>query len=179
MEVTLDQWHLHPGDQLPAFIERHPRQRLHPDRMHAALCRAFEPAGWRCGLRGDIMTAEVVTQRNERKFIPSFRAGPKWEAAAPSWLTGKYRIDLRGNPYSEPAYTDLTNTLHRTRPAAPPVVPRSTAAPASTPPVRPKSEAISILNVIVDEVSTPRNGRTRGSALYRVPFQLSRSPTRL
>jgi hypothetical protein len=39
--------------------------------------------------------------------------------------------------------------------------------------------AIRILHVIVDEVSTPRNDGTRGSALYRIPLQLSRSPTRL
>jgi hypothetical protein len=32
---------------------------------------------------------------------------------------------------------------------------------------------------VADEVSTPRDDGTRGSALYRIPFQLSRTPTRL
>ena len=42
VEVTLDQWHLHPGDQLPAFMERaiQYRQRLHPDCVHALLRRS-------------------------------------------------------------------------------------------------------------------------------------------
>ena len=31
--------------------------------------------------------------------------------------------------------------------------------------------------MVVDEVSTPRMDGTRGSALYRVPFQLSRRPS--
>ena len=56
---------------------------------------------------------------------------------------------------------------------------RSAPIPASTDPRPPKSEPIRILHVIVDEVSAPKNDGTRGSALYRVPFQLSRSPTRL
>jgi hypothetical protein len=38
-------------------------------------------------------------------------------------------------------------------------------------------EPVRILGVIVDEVITPRMDGTRGSALYRVPFQLSRRPS--
>lgn len=180
VEVTLDQWHLHPGDQLTAFMERAIRNNdyiLIVCTPHYA-DRSNRRAGG-MGYEGDIMTAAVFTQRNERKFIPVFRAGATWESAAPSWLSGKYRIDLRGEPYSEQAYTDLTNTLHGTRPAVPPVVPRSAPIPASTDPRPPKSEPIRILHVILDEVSAPKNDGTRGSALYRVPFQLSRSPTRL
>jgi uncharacterized protein YlzI (FlbEa/FlbD family) len=33
--------------------------------------------------------------------------------------------------------------------------------------------------VVVDEVTVPHNDGTRGSALYRIPLQLSRSPARL
>ena len=42
VETTLDQWHLVPGDQLPAFIERAVRDSdyvLH--RLHASLQGAF------------------------------------------------------------------------------------------------------------------------------------------
>jgi hypothetical protein len=35
---------------------------------------------------------------------------------------------------------------------------------------------IQIIGVIVDQIGTPRNDRTRGSALYEVPFQLSQRP---
>jgi hypothetical protein len=37
-------------------------------------------------------------------------------------------------------------------------------------------EPIRIAGVIVDEIGTPRNDGTRGSALYAVPFRFSRQP---
>ena len=33
------------------------------------------------------------------------------------------------------------------------------------------------MGVIIDEVTVPRNDGTRGSALYRIPFQLSQRPS--
>jgi hypothetical protein len=181
VEVTLDQWHLQPGDQLPAFMER----AIHDNDYILIVCTPYyaERSNRRVGgvgYEGDIMTGEVFSLRNERKFIPIFRSGPNWLAAAPSWLTAKYRIDLREDPYPEQHYADLFHTLHGTRPTAPPVVPRVAApAPASTD-LQPFTwEPVHILNVIVDEVIAPRNDGSRGSALYRIPFQLSRSPTRL
>lgn len=38
-------------------------------------------------------------------------------------------------------------------------------------------EPIRIVGIIANEVGTPRNDGTQGSALYAVPFQLTRSPT--
>jgi len=40
------------------------------------------------------------------------------------------------------------------------------------------SEPIRIVGMIVDQIGEPRDDGTRGSALYRVPFRLSRRPTR-
>ncbi|MYH72956.1 MAG: hypothetical protein F4153_10360 [Acidimicrobiia bacterium] len=37
-------------------------------------------------------------------------------------------------------------------------------------------EPLKILEVIADEVGTPRNDGTRGSALYKVPLRLNRKP---
>lgn len=62
-----------------------------------------------------MITAEVLVQRNHRKFIPILRKGA-WEQASPSWLLGKRYVDLRGEPYPEEAYTDLLTTLLRARP---------------------------------------------------------------
>jgi hypothetical protein len=42
--------------------------------------------------------------------------------------------------------------------------------PAPLPPIK-------ITGILVDEVSTPKMDGTRGSALYAVPFQLSRRPS--
>jgi hypothetical protein len=185
VNITLDQWEVQPGDQLPAFMERAVRENDYV----IIVCtptyreRSNERRGG-VGYEGDIMTAEAMTTQNHRKFIPVYRAGNTWEEASPTWLRGKYYIDLRNNPYSQERYEDLLTTLHGLRPAAPPVGARParleraagehvTAAPRGAPPAEP----IRIIGVIVDEVTAPRNDGTRGCALYRVPFQLSRRPS--
>lgn len=138
-----------------------------------------------------MMTAEVLSERRQRKFIPVLRRGD-WGAALPSWLLGKLSIDLRGNPYSEEQYRLLLDALHGRNPQPPPLgrppdagtgrAARTTAArerqrgrrgqpPEAERPVR-------IVGVIDGEVGSPRNDGTRGSALYAVPFRLSRSPSR-
>ena len=131
------------------------------------------------------MTAEALTNKNERKFIPLFRSGNEWVEASPTWLRGKYYVDFRGAPYLEERYQDLITTLHGTRPAAPPIgtplrLPRSatsTTQSTGASPQPPAFEPIQILGVIVDEITQPRADGTPGSALYAVPFQLSRRPS--
>jgi hypothetical protein len=183
VDVTLDQWHVVPGDQLPKFMEEQvresdyvlivctPRYKARSDGRQGGV-----------GYEGDIMTAEVLTTRNQRKFIPLLRAAD-WTDAAPSWLSGKYYLDFTGDPYSEHSYEDLISTISGTRPKAPPIgkptkkirnsAPRQSVDATDNPA---QSDEIRIVGVIVDEVGTPRGDGTRGSALYRVPFQLSRRP---
>ena len=133
------------------------------------------------GYEGDIMTAEVLSTRNHRKFIPVLCEGT-WENSLPSWLSGKYGVDLRGDRYSEDQYLDLINTLLGTREQAPAISSppqRSASKPTPTQP-SPESqfvfEPIRILGVVIDEVGRPRNDGTRGCALYEVPFRLSADP---
>jgi TIR domain len=181
VDVTLDQWHAIPGDQLPQFMETAVRENDYV----IAICtpryreRSDNRAGG-VGYEGDIMTAEASTTRNNRKFIPILCRGD-WSSCAPSWLKGKYYIDLSGTPYSEDGYADLITTIHGTRPVPPPVgKPPSNHSPVMQSPrstLRPKAP-IKITGVIVDDVTTPRMDGTRGSALYAVPFQLSRHPSR-
>lgn len=76
VETILDQWHAVPGDQLPEFMEREirendyvlivctPNYRLKSDQRKGGV-----------GYEGDIMTAEVHTQRNHRKFMPIVARG--------------------------------------------------------------------------------------------------------
>jgi hypothetical protein len=184
VNVTLDQWDLQPGDQLPAFMEREVRENDYV----IIVCtptyteRSNQRRGG-VGYEGDIMTAEVMTNHNQRKFIPVYRAGDRWEDAAPTWLRGKYYVDLRGNPYDEEQYQDLLTTLHGLRPAPPPLGARPVAArpteqgPATAPRQEEPAEPIRIIGVIVDDVTKPRRDGTRGSALYRIPFQLNRRPS--
>jgi TIR domain-containing protein len=179
VETILDQWHLVPGDQLPAFMETAVRESDHV--LIVCTPRYKKRSNQReggVGYEGDIIIGEVFTTRNERKFIPILRRG-EWTDSAPTWLTGKYYIDLRGAPYHENQYSDLLTTLLGTRPVAPPVRVTSGIADAgidspSSGPAR--FEPIRIEGVVVDEIGTPRGDGTRGSALYSIPFRFSRRP---
>ena len=182
IETTIDQWDAVPGDQLPAFMESAirsndyvlivctPKNKQKSDNRQGGV-----------GYEGDIMTAEVFGTANHRKFIPVLRKGA-WSESAPTWVGGKYFIDLSASPYSEENYGDLLVTMHGVRNTAPPV-----GKPFSTVQPRPAvlkqdhnnaTQAIQIEGVIADQVTTPRMDGTPGSALYRVPFKLSRRPDR-
>jgi len=129
------------------------------------------------------MTAEIVNKQNNRKFIPVLRTG-QWSEAAPSWLVGKYYIHLSGDPYSERDYEHLVRTLLGIREVAPPVgkpmatVGSKTSAPSTPAPVVSVGgfEDIAITRVIVEDITAPRDDGTKGSALYAIPFALSRRP---
>lgn len=177
VEANLDQWAAVPGDQLPEFMERAiaynafvlivctPRYKTKSEAREGGV-----------GYEGDIITGELLKSRNHRKFIPVLRTGD-WSASAPGWLAGKYYIDLRDSERYEAQYEDLVSTLHGTRPTAPPVgaAPAAVSARIATLPLASSgAEPVRIVGVIADEVTEPRNDGTRGSALYTVPFRLSK-----
>ena len=121
VETILDKWELEPGDPLPEFMEKAVRE----NDFVLIICtpRYKERSDRRSGGVGyeeDIMTAEVLTERNHRKFKPVLRSG-EWQESAPTWLRGKVYVDLRGTPYPEEQYQDLLQSLLGTRPKAPPV----------------------------------------------------------
>jgi hypothetical protein len=183
VDVSIDQWSAIPGDQLPLFMEKAIRE----NEFVVIICTPryrsrSEARQGGVGYEGDIMTAEVMASRNHRKFIPVLRSG-SWEQAAPSWLAGKYYINLSGDPYSDIAYADLVRTLLGTREQAPPIgrpmttIPRAAGLVASNQSdLGEQFEDIRVIRIIVEEVTEPRNDSTRGSALYSIPFALSRVP---
>jgi hypothetical protein len=121
VDVVIDRWSAVPGDQLPAFMERAIRE----NQFVVIVCtprykRRGDAREGGVGYEGDIMTAEVMMSQKDRKFIPVLRSGT-WSEAAPSWLQGKYYINLTGEPYSERDYEDLVRTLLGTRETAPPI----------------------------------------------------------
>ena len=59
---------------------------------------------------------------DKKKFIPVLRRG-NWMDAAPTWLLGRARITLTGEPYSESEYERLLRTLLGEREEAPPLGP--------------------------------------------------------
>jgi TIR domain len=121
VDVTLDRWHAAPGDQIPAFMERAVRE----NDFVIAICtprfkERSDGRGGGVGYEGDIMTAYAFTGGDEKKFIPVLRRG-SWKEAAPTWLLGRAKIDLSGDPYSESEYEELLRTLHGAREEAPPI----------------------------------------------------------
>ncbi len=121
IDVTLDQWHLALGDQLPEFMEKAIRE----NDFILVVCtpkyrrRSNERVGG-VGYEGDIITAEVLNKGNHRKFIPALRSG-SWEESAPSWLLGKLYVDLRDGGSYEDGYRILLQTLRGEMPYIPPV----------------------------------------------------------
>lgn len=188
VDVTLDRWATAPGDQLTHFMETAVRE----NRFVLIICtpRYKQKSDARLGgvgYEGDIMTGEVFNTRNRSKFIPILRHGQPADAI-PSWLSSSYYIDLSEGAHIETNYQDLIQTIHGVREQAPPIGPAPTFKVSPSP--RPNSisgssaamapspeEPIKIVRILVDQVGTPRNDGTYGSALYAVPFQLSRRPS--
>jgi hypothetical protein len=180
VDVTLDQWATAPGDQLPQFMERAIREH---DLILVVCTPEYKVKSdgrtGGVGYEGDIMTAELLRGRELKRFIPILAAGD-FGSAVPTWLGGRYAVDLRGSTYSEEQYHDLLNTLLGTRQPAPPVgKARARPAAAATQQTAaegdaPAFEPIRLLGVAVDQVGSPRNDGSAGSALYAVPFMLSR-----
>lgn len=176
VEADIDQWSAVPGDQLPAFMER----AIATHSFVLIVCTPWyktksEMREGGVGYEGDIITGELLKSRNHRKFIPVLRAGD-WGASSPGWLAGKYYVDLREGGRYESQYDDLLSTLCGTRRVAPPVGPSKATVAGPTPqvPTPGADEPVRIVGVVADEVTEPRNDSSRGSALYTVPFRLSR-----
>ena len=184
VDIALDQWELQPGDRLPAFMETAVRE--HDYVLIVCTPHYKERSDARkggVGYEGDIMTGELLSQRSERKFIPVLRCGESVDAL-PSWLAGKYCVDLREGADAERSYLDLLTTLLGQREAPPPLgspssarSPSHTRSASHTQSPAASAEPIRILGVIVDEVTEPLLDGTRGSGLYRVPLRLSRRPS--
>jgi hypothetical protein len=182
IDARLDQWHAAPGDQLPHFMEREIRE----NHYVIVICtpnykRKSDNRAGGVGYEGDIMTAEVFTTKNQRKFIPVLASG-NWIESAPSWLAGKYFVDLSNSAKFDQNYQDLLSTIIGTRMQAPPLGPAPVdfLPPKHSQPMQQpiqQSTEVRILGVVVDEVTDPRLDGARGSALYRVPFRLSRRPS--
>ena len=131
VDATLDQWNVRLGDPLTQFMEESIRDNDfvliictpgYKDRSDGRIGGA--------GYEGDIMTAEVYTTRNHRKFIPVLCKGD-WNSAPPSWLSGKRGVDLRGESYSEDEYRILVQELHGLTPRPPALGPRPSYMPES------------------------------------------------
>ena len=181
IDAKIDKWEVAPGDPLPEFME----QRVRESNYVLIVCTPIykqksEERKGGVGYESTIITAEVFTKSNHRKFIPILRSGTR-QSAIPSWLTGKSDIDLSDNPYSEEQFDELVATMLDRREKAPPIVQPLTATPRQKitdikPVEKSQFSPVEIIQVLEDEVGTPRNDGTPGSALYSIPIKLNQSP---
>jgi len=180
IDAKIDQWEVVPGDQMPHFMEKSVRE----NNFVLIICTPkykskSENRIGGVGYEGDIMTAEVLQISNHRKFIPILKEGTK-ETALPSWLKGKYYIDLSNELHYNNNYDDLKTTLLNARESAPKLgkigITTKTTPIQTTVPEK-EDSPIRIKGILVDEITRPLNEGTPGSALYTIPFELNRTPT--
>lgn len=179
VDVKLDQWEVVPGDQLPSFMEKSIREIDYV----LIICtpkykRKSDNREGGVGYEGDIITGEVFQNQNHRKFIPILRKGD-WMESAPSWISGKYYIDLREIANTESNYKDLITTILNIRESAPPIGQyqhQKTNQQILKNEESPDINEIQIKGILVDEIGEPLNDGTRGSALYKIPFELNKRP---
>ena len=175
IEAIIDSYDVSPGDRLTKFMESSIK-----DSDYVIICteeykRKANNRQKGVGYESHIISAELYNNHNDRKFIPIIRQGD-FNTALPTYLDGKLAIDLRGNPFNETAYKDLIASIFKVK-KKPKVGVRSYYLDEYEP-ISIEGEDIKIIGVISNEVTLPRNDGTRGSALYSIPFRLSRKPTR-
>lgn len=177
INAVVDQYDLSLGDRLPQFMEQSisdadfvliictPNYKAKADRRTGGV-----------GYEGHIISDELFQHHNERKFIPILRRG-NFETALPKFCAGKLSIDLSDIPFSEEQYHDLLATIFGKK-SKPPIGKK----PSTVGNFQRKEnveEPIHIIGIITNEVTIPKMDGTRGSALYAIPFQLSRTPSQL
>lgn len=180
IEATVDQYDLTLGDRLPHFME----QSISNSDYVLIICTPTyksksDSRKGGVGYEGHIISAELLTQGNERKFIPVIRKGTATNSI-PTFLSRKLGIDLSNTIHYENSYKDLLTTLYgvKRKPqigTRPPYIPKSQVQTLT----KYEDEPIHILGIITDEVTVPKMDGSRGCALYKIPFKLSKSPSHL
>ena len=181
IDAKLDQWEIIPSDQMPHFMEKFVRE----NEFVLIICtpmykaKSEERIGG-VGYEGDIMTAEVLQSSNHRKFIPILKSGTN-ETSIPNWLRGKYFVDLSTTIHFKNNFEDLLTTLLNAREKAPTlnvIQPKLINSRVSNQTdYTAKDDEIRIKGILIDEVTQPLNDGTRGSGLYKIPFELNKRPS--
>lgn len=178
VDAHIDQYDLSHGERLPQFME----QEITNADFVLIICTPSykEKADNRksgVGYEGHIISNELMQGHNERKFIPLIRKGSVSESF-PIYLAGKLGINFKEDSNFENSYKDLLATLYgkRKKPEIgkmPTYLTNNFLKGRSVDEI----EEIRIMGIITNEVTVPKLDATRGSALYKIPFKLSESPS--
>lgn len=180
INASIDQYDLGLGDRLPQFME----QQISDSDFVLIICTHVykEKANNRksgVGYEGHIISAELLSGKNERKFIPIVKEGQASEML-PIFLAGKLGVDLSDGEHFEENFNDLLTTIFGVK-KKPKIgeIPRQIKKSPLLPISQNENKDIEILGIVTDEVTVPKMDGSRGSALYKIPFRLNKRPNQL
>ncbi|MTB35396.1 toll/interleukin-1 receptor domain-containing protein [Streptococcus uberis] len=179
IDVTIDQYDLELGDRLPQFMET----QIRASDYILIICteKYKQKADARTngvGYESHIISGELFSNNNDRKFIPIVRSEHVSEVL-PTFLQGKMAINLGNN--TEEDFQDLLTTLFgiNKKPILKDVPNDIISNKIKYGSNSDTTEDIQILGIIADEVTIPKLDGTVGSALYKIPLRLNRKPSEL
>lgn len=179
IDVTIDQYDLELGDRLPQFMET----QIRASDYILIICteKYKQKADARTngvGYESHIISGELFSNNNDRKFIPIVRSEHVSEVL-PTFLQGKMAINLGNN--TEEDFQDLLTTLFgiNKKPLLKDVPNDIISNKIKYGSNSDTTEDIQILGIIADEVTIPKLDGTVGSALYKIPLRLNREPSEL
>lgn len=177
LDVYIDQYDLQKGDRVPHFME----DKITLSDFVLVICtdlykkKADERTGG-VGYEGNIISSELMNSRNERKFIPISRKF-NFDEVLPSFMLGKMGICFSEDELDETSFDDLLATLYGVQKK--PEIGMKPNFVSSTDYYQYDTDEVKILGIVTNDISIPKMDGTRGSALYKIPFQLSKSPSSL
>lgn len=179
VDIHIDQYDLELGDRLPQFMEKEitranyvliictPNYKEKADNRQSGV-----------GYEGHIIAGELFQKQNERKFIPIIRKG-EIEECFPTYLLSKLGIDFKDDNKFEEKLQELLATIYgrksKPKPGNIPIFNKSGYKGKEDN----EDEKIKVIGILTNEVTVPKMDGTRGSALYKIPFKLSRGPSEL
>ena len=178
IDVRIDQYDTTHGDRLPQFMEQEitasdyvliictPAYKVKADNRKSGV-----------GYEGDIISAELLSKNNERKFIPILRKGDFYNAI-PTFLGGKKAADFTSEQNEKKHYPSLLETLYGVM-KKPAVGKKPSFITTKDYTEIPEDGEIKIEGIITEKVTMPKMDGSPGSALYSVPFKLNRKPSSL
>lgn len=132
-------------------------------------------------ISGDLFATSGLT---EEKYIPVLRSGT-WSTSLPDYMAGKLGVDCTDGTIDDRSMADLLTTFGldtledelEINDGYDNILAREGNEFEQEDEENASADGIKITGIILDEVTQPRMDGTRGSALYRVPFRLSETPT--
>lgn len=185
VDATFDDWDLKVGDPLTAYMEN---MIVNSDFV-LMICTPTYKAKvdnrlGGSGYEGNLIATNILYDNNRRKFLPILMDGSRKESI-PNFMDGNVYLDIS----QKDDFWSLVATLRGIEKDIPPVQEKTDSEikqriQENSNKLKSKLETnqanhddeLKITGIIADKITDPSNDGTRGSALYKIPFQLSKTP---